>query len=152
MFMHPDVYLCVRSIAKILLRQANHPLPCDKRPNFTTHVKKSTSEQEALKSHSATSGCGLVIVGYVFQGVFGESVSIEALIFLSDPIDSSVERKTADIGLNYLCDSGLVFIGNIVLVGSNESVDVYPCSASCIRFVLHAHNLVPVKGHSNPLK
>ena len=94
----------------------------------------------------------LVVVSDVLEGMFGKSVSVKTLVFFSDLVYSSVEGETADIGLNDLVDSGLVFIGDIVLVGSNEGVNVYPSSTSCIWFVLHPDVLISVKRHSNPLK
>jgi len=39
-FMRPAVYLCVRSIAKILLEVAYPPLPCDKTLKFETLGRK----------------------------------------------------------------------------------------------------------------
>lgn len=84
----------------------------------------------------------LVVVCNVFKSVFCEGVSVKALIFFSDLVNGFVEWEAAEVGLNDFVDSGLVSIGNVVIVGGNERVYVNACSMSCVMLVTHTESFL----------
>ena len=67
----------------------------------------------------------LVIVCDVFERVFGEGVAVKAFVFGCDLIDSLVEWETAEVSLDDLLHSGLIFFGDMVLVSGNEGIYIY---------------------------
>lgn len=92
----------------------------------------------------------LIIVCDVFESVLGESISVKAFVLCCDPIDSLIEWQTAEVGLNDLQDSGLIFFGDVILISGNEGIYIYASGSACIVFVTHSL-ILSVNGHSNPL-
>lgn len=80
----------------------------------------------------------LIIVSDVFQGMLGKGVAVKAFVFGCDLIDSLVEWQTAEVGLDDLLHSGLIFFGDMVLVGGNEGIYIYASGSACVVFVTHS--------------
>lgn len=77
--------------------------------------------------------------------MLGKGVAVKAFVFGCDPIDSLIEWETAEVGLDDLLHSGLIFFGDMVLVGGNEGIYIYASGSACVVFV--THSLIPsVKG------
>ena len=91
----------------------------------------------------------LVIVCDVFERVFGEGVSVKAFVFNCDLIDSLVEWETAEVGLDDLLHSGLIFFGDMVLVSGNEGIYIYARGSACVVFITHSL-ILSVKGIVTP--
>lgn len=91
----------------------------------------------------------LVIVCDVFERVLGEGISVKAFVFGCDLIDRLVEWQTAEVGLNDLLHSGLIFFGYMVLIGGNEGIYIYASGSACIVFITHSL-ILSVKGIVTP--
>ena len=104
------------------------PFPSVKKSHFQNSTQEKTTRSGVALS---------VIVRNVLERMFGEGVSIEALILSGNLVNGSVKRKTAEVCLNDFGNSDLVFIGNMILVGGNECIYINACSAFRVMFVTH---------------
>ena len=84
----------------------------------------------------------LIIVCDMLQCVLRKSISVKALVFVCDLVNGFVERKTAEVGLNDLTDSGLVLFGHMVFVSSNKGIYINACGAFGVMFVTHADSFL----------
>lgn len=75
-----------------------------------------------------------IFVCYKEQGMFGESVSVKGFIGRSRLIYSFVKRDTASVGLDSEFNGCFVLIGNVVIVGINYRIHIYPGVITAIVF------------------